>query len=122
MRYEHLDLSFNNKGPFDPESYGGDDAKANDVRQAFLKTIPRQDILDRIIKPVDPTATLRNSFTQPPGAPLYSQMVAANGMSAFDKVDIAGAKVTAGAGRRDQPEGPDHVLRPPRSPGSRSSS
>ncbi len=45
------------------------------------------------MKPIDPTATLRDSFTQVPGSPGYpAAAVAANGMQAFDKVDIAGAK------------------------------
>ncbi|MET3806755.1 peptide/nickel transport system substrate-binding protein [Nakamurella sp. UYEF19] len=90
--YEHVDLAENNKGPFDPATYGGDATKATEVRTAFLKTIPRQDIIDRLIKPLNPAATIRNSFTQVPGAPGYAPMVAANGMSAYDKVDLAGAK------------------------------
>jgi peptide/nickel transport system substrate-binding protein len=90
--YEHVDLAENNKGPFDPAKYGGDAAKAADVRNAFLKTIPRQDIIDRLIKPLNPAATIRNSFTQVPGSPTYDAMIAANGMNAYDKVDIAGAK------------------------------
>ncbi|MCR8526177.1 ABC transporter substrate-binding protein, partial [Escherichia coli] len=90
--YEHVDLAENNKGPFDPAKYGGDATKAADVRNAFLKTIPRQDIIDRLIKPLNPAATIRNSFTQVPGSPTYDAMIAANGMNAFDKVDIAGAK------------------------------
>ena len=44
--HEHVDLTVNNGGPFDPATYGGDEAKALAVRQAFLKTIPRQEIVD----------------------------------------------------------------------------
>lgn len=90
--YEHVDLAENNSGPFDPKTYGGDATKATEVRQAFLKTIPRQDIIDRLIKPLNPSATIRDSFTQVPGSPGYAPMVAANGLSAYDKVDLAGAK------------------------------
>ena len=90
--YEHVDLAENNKGPFDPATYGGDATKATDVRLAFLKTIPRQDIIDRLVKPLNPNATIRDSFTQIPGSPGYAPMVAANGMKAYDTVDIAGAK------------------------------
>ncbi len=90
--YEHVDLVFDNGGPFDPKTYGGDAVKANDVREAFLKTVPRQEIVDRLVKPIDPKATLRDSFTQVPGSPGYAAIAATNGMSAFDKVDIAGAK------------------------------
>ncbi len=90
--YEHVDLVFNNGGPFDPKTYGGDATKALEVRQAFLKVIPRQDILDRLVKPINPSAVLRDSFTQVPGSPLYNTIAKSNGMSAYDTVDIAGAK------------------------------
>ena len=90
--YEHVDLVFANGGPFDPKTYGGDQAKATKVAQAFLKTIPRQDIVDRLIKPMDPNATVRDSFTQVPGSPWYEKMTSTNGMNAYDKVDIEGAK------------------------------
>ena len=48
--------SSNNGGPFDPAAYGGDEATALAVRQAFLKTIPRQEIVDRLIVPLNPDA------------------------------------------------------------------
>ena len=38
--YEHVDFTFDNKGPFDPAANGGDKEKAKKVRQAFLKTAP----------------------------------------------------------------------------------
>ena len=90
--WEHVDLVFDNKGPFDPATYGGDAAKANDVRQAFLKMIPRQDIVDRLVKPINPKAAIRDSFTQVPGSPLYNTIADSNGMKNYDKVDLAGAK------------------------------
>ena len=90
--YEHIDLTFNNGGPFDPATYGGDAKKALLVRQAFLKVLPRQDIIDKLIKPINPDATLAESQTFLPGADGYDASVADNGSSAYDKVDIAGAK------------------------------
>ena len=90
--YEHVDLVFDNKGPFDPATYGGDAAKANDVRQAFLKTIPRQDIVDRLVKPINPKGVVRDSFSQVPGSPGYDAVASTNGMNSFDKTDVAGAK------------------------------
>ncbi len=90
--YEHVDLVFNNGGPFDPKTYGGDATKALEVRQAFLMTIPRQDILARLVKPINSSAVVRDSFTQVPGSPLYDTVVKSNGLNAYDKVDIAGAK------------------------------
>lgn len=90
--YEHVDLQFANGGPFDPASYGNDAEKAKKVRQAFLKTIPRQQIVDNLIKPLNPDAEIRNSYTQVPGSPAYDSIVEANGQSQFDQVDIEGAK------------------------------
>jgi peptide/nickel transport system substrate-binding protein len=91
--YEHIDLTFDNGGPFDPKTYNKDAAKALKVRQAFLKTIPRQEIVDKIIKPLNPNAEVRNSFNLVPGSSNYADTTAANGMSTqYDQVDIEGAK------------------------------
>lgn len=90
--YEHVDLAQNNKGPFDPKSYGGDKDKALKVRQAFLKTIPRDEIIARLIKPLNPNAEVRNSFNVVPGSPAYADTVAQNGSDAYKSVDIEGAK------------------------------
>ncbi|MFV0406889.1 MAG: ABC transporter family substrate-binding protein [Propioniciclava sp.] len=80
--YEHVDMAMNNGGPFDPETYDGDANKARLVRAAFLSTIPRQRIVEDIIKPLNPEAVIRNTFTIVPGSPDYDAMVAANGMDA----------------------------------------
>lgn len=90
--YEHVDLHMNNGGPFDAATYGGDAQKALEVRQAFLKTIPRQEIVDKLIKPLNPKTALDNSTMFLPGTPAYDAAVKVNGMSAYDNVDIAGAK------------------------------
>ncbi|MBT0992810.1 ABC transporter family substrate-binding protein [Cellulomonas sp. DKR-3] len=102
--YEHVDLQFANGGPFDPKSYGGDAAKALKVRQAFLKTIPRQDIVDKLVTPLDPTmTTTRDSFTQVPGSPMYDGIVGANGQSdEYGTVDVDAAKsLLSEAGAKD---------------------
>ena len=90
--YEHVDLVFDNGGPFDPATYDGDAATALAVRQAFLKTIPRQEIVDRLIVPLNPEASLRDSFTTVPGAPTYEAIVSANGSTDWAAVDIEGAQ------------------------------
>ncbi|HEY4152897.1 MAG TPA: ABC transporter family substrate-binding protein [Pseudolysinimonas sp.] len=90
--YEHIDLTFNNGGPFDPATYGGDATKALEVRQAFLKTIPRQDIVDKLIKPIQDSAKLDDSQTFLPGSAGYAESVADNGSADYATVDIAGAK------------------------------
>lgn len=90
--YEHIDLTFNNGGPFDPATYGGDATKALEVRQAFFKTIPRDEIISRLIKPLASNIKPDNSATFIPGQAGYDQSVQSNGSAAYDKVDIAGAK------------------------------
>lgn len=90
--YEHVDLAFDNGGPFDPATYGGDEETALKVRQAFLKLIPRQEIVDKLVTPLNPDAQIRNSYTVIPGSPMYDPIVEANGMSAYDEVDVEGAK------------------------------
>ncbi|MCW2808604.1 MAG: transporter substrate-binding protein [Marmoricola sp.] len=87
--YEHIDLVQNNKGPFDPGSYGGDEAKALAVRQAFLHGVPRQEIVDKLIKPIVPDAEVRNSFLKTAGTPGYDEIVAQNGSADYAEVDPA---------------------------------
>lgn len=101
--YEHVDLVFDNGGPFDPKTYGGDAEKARKVRQAFLLTIPRQQIVDNLIKPLNPEAKVRNSYNITPGAEGYEDTVAGNGMEqTYGKVDIEKAKqLLAEAGAKD---------------------
>ena len=90
--YEHVDLTFNNGGPFDPATYGGDATKALEVRQAFFKALPRQDIVDKLIHPIAPNETLNNSQVFLPGAAGYDTSAAANGSADYAKVDLAAAK------------------------------
>jgi peptide/nickel transport system substrate-binding protein len=90
--FEHVDLTFNNGGPFDPKTYGGDATKALEVRQAFFKVIPRQEMLDRLIKPLSSTAKLDDSSLFIPGQPGYAQSAANNGSSDYQTVDVAAAK------------------------------
>src|SRR5690606_8140858 len=91
--YEHVDfVQTGQASPFSPEYHGGDAEKAKMVRQALLLTVPRQDIIDRLIKPIDPEAEVRNSFTVDPGTPWYEDMVAANGSDFYAEQDIAQAQ------------------------------
>ena len=87
--YEHIDLTFDNGGPFDAATYGGDAEKARKVRQAFLLSIPREQILENLIKPLNPNAELRNSHLLIPGSPNYDRMVAENGSSVYTSGDAA---------------------------------
>lgn len=90
--YEHIDLVQNNGGPFTPEAYGGDAEKATQVRKAFLLAIPRQQIVDRLIKPINPDAVVRDSFNIPTGLAGYDEMIAENGSDEFAEADPQAAK------------------------------
>lgn len=81
VAYDHLDLNFGSS-VFSDES----------VRQAFLLTVPRQQILDAIVTPTDPKAKVLDSQIFLPGQEGYDESVKANGSSAYDKVDIDKAK------------------------------
>ncbi len=85
--YEHIDLVMNNRGPFDPASYGGDEDTALAVRQAFLHGVPRQEIVEKLIAPINPEAEVRNSFLKTQGTPGYDEIVAQNGSSEYAEVD-----------------------------------
>jgi peptide/nickel transport system substrate-binding protein len=85
--YTHVDLVVNNNGPFDPATYGGDAAKAKLVRQAFLHSFPRQEIVDKLVKPVLPVAQVRNSFLFSPDVPAYADAVRMNGSAAYTNAD-----------------------------------
>lgn len=97
--YEHMDLVMNNGGPFDPKAYGGDEAKALAARKAFLTALPRQEIIDKLIKPINPQAEIRNSFTNTPGSPNYDLIAEGNGMAEQYDGDVEEAKqILADAG------------------------
>lgn len=87
LSYDHLDLNFGSPVFQDPV-----------VREAFLKTIPRQQILESIVTPVNPSAAVLNSQIFVPANPEYTDAVAASGYDAFAEPDIEGAKaLLAGA-------------------------
>ncbi|SEN12362.1 ABC transporter family substrate-binding protein [Cryobacterium sp. TMT1-3] len=87
LSYDHVDLNFGSEVFADLK-----------VRQAFLKTIPRQQILDSLITPINPDAEVLNSQIWVPANEPYDDSVANNGSSDYAEVDIEGAKaLLAGA-------------------------
>jgi peptide/nickel transport system substrate-binding protein len=80
--YEHVDLQFDqskNPGVFE----------TLEARQSFLLTIPRQEIIDRLIIPLNPEATVRNSAVFVPGAEGYDESVENSGiLDMYSEVDI----------------------------------
>ena len=81
LAYDHVDLKFD--GVFADAA----------VREAFLKTIPRERILASLITPINPEAQVLNSqvYVTSEGK-IYDESAAQNTSDRFAKVDIEGAK------------------------------
>jgi peptide/nickel transport system substrate-binding protein len=90
--YEHVDLVFNNGGPFDPATYGGDAEKAKLVRQAFLTALNTGEVVEKLIQPLVPEAEPVNSLLFLPGAASYEASAEANGSAAYGTGDVEAAK------------------------------
>ncbi len=62
--FEHLDLRVGASLPGETYlgPFAGNSSKAKDLRKAFLLAFPRQEILDKVIKPTAPHAILPTSF------------------------------------------------------------
>ncbi len=83
--YEHFDtrLGKNSNDPKQPEYEGPFAAKFGEksraLRQAFLMCVPRQEIIDKLIKPFDPSAVVLGSTLTMPGSDIYESVIRANG-------------------------------------------
>lgn len=82
--FEHLDLQFD-------ESKSGVFSNPL-VRQAFLKTVPRAEIVSELVAGLQEDATTRDSQVFMPGSQEYADAVADNGSADYAEVDIDGAK------------------------------
>ena len=103
--WEHLDLQFGNSknGYFDDPL----------VREAFLKVVPREQILTELVTPVTSDAELLSSFVFTQNESGYAESVAANGSEEYERVDVAGAQALlaqAGLGEAGQARVPVCVL------------
>jgi peptide/nickel transport system substrate-binding protein len=78
--YDHLDLKFS--GTF----------ATKDVREAFLKTVPRQEIVDDVVGGFIANAKPLDSNVFLPSHPKYADTVKNNGSSEYSAMDIQGAK------------------------------
>lgn len=89
--FEHLDLQFadSKSGLFDDER----------VRAAFLHVVPRQQILDELVAPVQADAGLLDSFVVRPGTVGYDEAIADNGSADYQSTDVdAATRLLAEAG------------------------
>ena len=84
--YEHLDLRVS-AAKFGGEPYSGvfagNSTRAQDLRRAFLLAFPRDQIVEKLITPINPQAKPLNSLFYRSGESNYSDVVAKNGISAF---------------------------------------
>ncbi|KGA17088.1 hypothetical protein GM50_12715 [freshwater metagenome] len=83
--YEHVELrsgTFPGEKPY-TGPFAGMSQKAKDLRTAFYLALPRQEIIDKIVKPVNSKAVVMNSLQYFPTEPNYGKMIAANGFDKF---------------------------------------
>jgi peptide/nickel transport system substrate-binding protein len=84
--YEHIDVRVGN-GPNQPDTYrgvfAGSSQRARDLRTAFLLSVPRQQIVDTLIKPINPSAVQVNSVFILPGQSGYDQVTKNSGVSKY---------------------------------------
>ena len=84
--YSHLDLRVDSAynqtdaytGPF-----AGNGTRAKDLRRAFLLSVPREQMVETIVKPVQKDAVPLNTQFAFQGTSQYKALVAANGISEF---------------------------------------
>ena len=83
--YEHWDTRVN-AAPGQPEYNGifkGHGGKGADLRRAFLLAVPREEINEKLIKPINPNAPILGSTFIAPGFDGYERLVANNGSSYY---------------------------------------
>ncbi|MFI7613489.1 ABC transporter family substrate-binding protein [Nonomuraea terrae] len=79
--YEHLDFNFDSS-----------DFKDKKLREAFAKCVPRQLIVDNLIKPLAPEAQVLQVRNALPFEPDYTTIAQGSGSEKYAQPDIAGAK------------------------------
>lgn len=82
LTWEHLDFNF----------VEGNAMTNLELRKAFAMCVPRQEIVDNLIKPLNPEANVMNAREVFPFQENYEEVVAAAYDGRYDQVDIEGAK------------------------------
>lgn len=84
--YEHVDLrvgsAYGTQAPYNGP-FAGNSQQALDLRTAFLLAYPREEIMEKIIKPINSSAQLMNSLMVFPSEPSYKDIVSKSGVSKF---------------------------------------
>ena len=85
--YEHLDLrvgtAYGTAEPAYTGPFAGMSQKAKDLRTAFLLAYPREEIITKIIQPINPTSQLMNSLMVFNSEPSYKDIIAKSGVSKY---------------------------------------
>jgi peptide/nickel transport system substrate-binding protein len=87
--FEHVDLRLGSvndtdyTGVFATSNNASKNAKAKDLRTAFLLAFPRQEIVDKLVKPINSKAVVVNSSFTLPGQTGYDTIVKSSGVSKF---------------------------------------
>ncbi|MFC7400713.1 ABC transporter family substrate-binding protein [Citricoccus sp. GCM10030269] len=79
LTWEHLDFNFMDGSLF---------ADSPELREAFALCVPRQQIVDNLIKPLDPEATVLNAREVFPFQDSYQEVVEASYDGRYDEVDL----------------------------------
>lgn len=85
LTWEHLDFNFN-------EGVFSDDEGGLELREAFAKCVPRQQIVDNLIAPINPDAEVMNTREVFPFQDNYDDVVSESYDGQYDEVDIEGAE------------------------------
>ena len=88
VAYEHWDLHYDtvpDEAPYTGLFSVKDGAKSLALRRAFILAIPRNEIMTKLIAPINGVTTPLSSTWVSPGSALYSKVTAANGSSFFTR-------------------------------------
>lgn len=93
--YEHVDLrsgAYSGSGgsPY-TGLFAGNEKKATDLRRAFLLCVPRQEIVSKLVSPINPNIPVLRSVTVPSHIdPKYASVISANGSAYYvgDQADL----------------------------------
>jgi peptide/nickel transport system substrate-binding protein len=83
LTWEHVDFNFAGSSVFKDSA---------DLRKAFAHCIPREQIVDNLIKPLNPKAEVLNTRDTLPGQEGYEDVLKSTYNGDYDKVDIAKSK------------------------------
>ncbi|CAB5104996.1 MAG: hypothetical protein F2954_00895 [Actinobacteria bacterium] len=88
VAYEHWDLHYNtapDEAPYTGLFSVKDGAKSLALRKAFLLALPRNEIMEKLIAPINDVTTPIASTWVSPGSALYAKVTSANGSSFYSR-------------------------------------